>query len=265
MRLPFILLLGLLATLCFALHPANIPAAKAKIAVDGSFELKVRFDILAYCLDLPPSEVADAPMNALLDGPASNLEARLADARRRFQNHIQVLGDGSPATVDSYSFADASDVLKAVAANPKPRLPVMTVVVLKGQLPAGSRTSSFRFPESLGEVVLTTEFPYQEPVSEPVEAGSASTPLTLPTAQQVAAVEASIAAPRAARSSGTSGTGGADGTNGTDKTDRTDPARAAAPIEDPTGGKPKVGTPHRPNASTNPPAPGGSARGRAGE
>ena len=56
---------------------------KAKIAVDGSFELRVRFDILAYCLDTTPAEVSDGAMNALLDGPPADLEAKLADAKAR--------------------------------------------------------------------------------------------------------------------------------------------------------------------------------------
>src|SRR5690349_13563678 len=93
--------LFLLAVMASA-HPANMAAAQAKIAVDGSFELMVRFDVLAYCLDLPPTVVADGPMNALLDGPPAALESKLSDAKRRFLDHLQMLGDGVAAKIDSY-------------------------------------------------------------------------------------------------------------------------------------------------------------------
>ncbi len=185
-------MLAVLATFAVARHPANIASARAKIGVDGSYELKVRFDVLAYCLDLTPQEVADAPMNALLDGPEAALEAQLDDAKKRFVAHMDVLGDGVRASEASYSFPGPQAILKLAAATPKQRLPVMATVIITGKLPAGSKASSFRFPESLGEVVLTTEFPYEEPVSEPVDPGSASMPLTLPTAKQVAAAEGLI-------------------------------------------------------------------------
>jgi len=44
----------------------------------------------------------------------------------------------------------------------------------------------------MGTVILTTEFPYTEPISEPVEPGLASVPQTVPTAEAVAKLAASM-------------------------------------------------------------------------
>ena len=167
------------ATRGFA-HPANIPSATAKVQPDGRFDVEMRIDILAFALEDTPQSIGDGPMNALLDGPASTLQASLADARQRFQDEFAAVGDNGPGTVDTLDFPTLTDVQQARDSGIQPRLPVMLRIAAHGHLAPGARTISFRFPSLLGMVVLNTELPYQEPTAEPLDAGGTSTPLSLP-------------------------------------------------------------------------------------
>ena len=194
--------LFLASTLAFALasapalasvfHPANVPSARVHVNADGSVDLHVRFDILAFCLEETPQEISDRPMNALLDGPTSELQNRLADAQNRFRGGLSVIADDGAASLQGVQFPNVQDVENCARENGAQRLPVMLTVVVKEQLPASAKTISCRFPDVLGSVVVTTEMPYEEPVSEPVDPGDASTPLQIPSAPQVAQAAQSL-------------------------------------------------------------------------
>jgi len=162
-----------------AAHPASIAAATAKVQPDGHFSVEARFDLLAFVLDDTPQRIGDGPMNALLDGPAPDLQAHLAEAEGRFRRDFQVSSGSGPGVVDAVAFPSLADVQKWRDSGIKPRLPVTMTVTVQGHLPPGAASVSFRLPDVLGMIVVTTEFPYREPVSEPVEAGAFSTPLPL--------------------------------------------------------------------------------------
>jgi len=179
-----------------AAHPASIAAATAKVQPDGHFVVQARFDLLAFVLDDTPQRIGDGPMNALLDGPASDLQAHLGEVEGRFQRDFQVSGGSAPGVVDAVAFPSLTDVQKWRDSGIKPRLPVTMTVTVQGHLPPGAASVSFRFPNVLGMIVVTTEFPYREPVSEPVEAGAFSTPLPL-TAAPLAPAPATPTAPTA--------------------------------------------------------------------
>lgn len=201
MPLRFLAILSLLLAAALSsasLHPANIPVARVKIKPDGSVDLKVRFDLLAFVLEQDPMVVLDPPMNALLDGPQSELDTRLAEAKNRFLLGVEAVG----GTVEGITFPTAAEVHKQLANQPPPRLPVMTEVVVEVRLPPVVERVSFRFPEVLGTVVLTTERPYSEPITEPVEPGARSQPIKIPTPAEIA----QLAAAARPRNAGTSGT-----------------------------------------------------------
>ena len=168
----------LLVMLCWGradAHPGTLTSAVAKVRPGGTFELRLHFDLLAYALEAPPNHGGEGPQNALLDGPPADLDTQLADAKARFQQAFGVKG----GTVDSLTFPTAREVQASVRGL-RMRLPVMADALVTGHLSPGNRTIAFRFDEVLGSVVLTTEFPYQEPVSEPVEAGAWSQEQTIP-------------------------------------------------------------------------------------
>ena len=172
-------------------HPANVPVARAKVQVDGHIELTVTFDILAFILDQTPELVLDAPMNALLDGSQSDLQARLDAAKKRFTEGLRLGGPEVLGAIDSISFPTAVDIRQSVVGQ-QPRLPVMITATIKCHFKSGSSKSRFLFPEVMGPVVLSTEFPYQESNSESVEPGDWSQELVIPTQAQVDAVAVSI-------------------------------------------------------------------------
>lgn len=180
-----------------AAHPASIAAATAKVQPDGRFAVEARFDLLAFVLDDTPQRIGDGPMNALLDGPAPDLQTRLGEAEGRFRRDFQASGGSGPGVVDAVAFPSLADVQKWRDSGIKPRLPVTMTVTVQGHLPPGAASVAFRFPDVLGMIVVTTEFPYREPVSEPVEAGAFSTPLPLTAPLPVPAPAATPAAPAA--------------------------------------------------------------------
>lgn len=175
MKLLGVLVLVILSASALALHPANIPSAVAKIGADRSIELRVRFDILAFVLDMSPQEVADPPMLALLDGSPEAMQSRLGEAKTRFADSLEL--GWKPEAI---TFPTAKEVLDLAAQNGERRIPVMLAAVVTGHLPKELKQVSYRFPEVLGTVILTTEMPYQEPVSEPVSPGASSSRITIP-------------------------------------------------------------------------------------
>ncbi len=187
-----LLLMGPGSNRCLA-HPGNIASALAKVQPDGTFQIRLRFDLLSYALGAVPHTINDDPMNALLDGPPADLDRRLVEAKERFRQSFRV-GKSGPEAIDSLTFPTTGEVLLSVKGM-RNRLPVMGSVTLTGHLPPGTRNISFQFDETLGTIVLTTEFPYQEPLSEPVEAGEFSEEHRIPTPEAVAKAAADFRTP----------------------------------------------------------------------
>lgn len=177
-----------LAAVAFA-HPANVPSSQIKVSPDGTFVARIRFDAIAFASGTTPKLADDGEMNALLDSPEPILRASLAESARRFRSGFSALEGG---TIDELSYPTALSVQRFLAGNPSPRLPVMLTATVKGHLPRGARSISFRYPETFDTVIQTVEFPYREPISEPVEPGHASSRQTIPTAEEVAATAASF-------------------------------------------------------------------------
>lgn len=192
MRAFLLFVLGLLTTVAFA-HPANVPSSLAKVTPDGKVTIRIRFDAIAFATGATPKDADDGAMEDLLDGPEPALRAALDEASKRFREGFSVLDGGE---IDGLDFPTVADVRRFLAGNPNPRLPVMLDAEVRAHLPKGSRTISFRYPNTFGVVIQTVEFPYQEPISEPVEPGVQSRGLTIPTAEEVAKLAAAINAPR---------------------------------------------------------------------
>ncbi len=174
-------------------HPANVPSSRIKVAPDGTFTARIRFDVIAFATGATPRDADDRAMNALLDGPSDALAASLADAAGRFrQGFITVPG----GTLDRLEFPNVETVRRFLAGNPSPRLPAMLTVLAWGHLPKGTHTVAFRYPDLFDTVIQTVEFPYEEPVSEPVDPDHVSTTLTIPTPEQIKKIAASFTKPR---------------------------------------------------------------------
>ena len=171
------------STVCRA-HTGNIASGLAKVAPDGSFTLRLHFDVLSYAVGALPNHGDEDALNALLDGSPAVLETQLTEAKKRFRQNFRVAGGGAEA-IDLVTFPHADDIISETKTM-RVRLPVMAFATVSGHLPPGMKTVSFQFDQGLGPVVLTTEFPYQEPVSEPIEAGAWSETRPVPSKEAVA-------------------------------------------------------------------------------
>ncbi len=159
-------------------HPAYLTAAQVSVEPDGRFRLVMQFDTLAFALNDTSARIGNAPMEALLDGPRTELETRLADARDRFQRGLILRTDRGQGNAESVDFPDAAAVL-AWRNTHDPVLPVALPVTMTGSLPAGAGSVAIRFPAIFDQVILTVERPGEEPSAEPVEAGAFSTSLPI--------------------------------------------------------------------------------------
>ena len=176
-------------------HPANVPSARIKVAPDGTFTARVRFDVVAFATGATPRDADDRAMNALVDGLDEALAASLADAAGRFRRGF-VTEPGS--TIDRLEFPSVLVVRRFLASDPSPRLPAMLTALVWGHLPKGARTVAFRYPNLFDTVVQTVEFPYVEPISEPVDPGRVSSTLRIPTPEEIARTAATFAIPQKA-------------------------------------------------------------------
>lgn len=177
----FFVLLFLTAALTAGAHPANMAAAAVKVAADGSFRVHIRFDVLAFVANATPQAVSDAELTDIVDAPDDTIRARLKEAEGRLREGIET---GTPLKVTA--FPGLGEITRVRTFEGPRRLLVYGNATLEGRLPKGVRTIAFRFPAALDAVILTTEFPYQEPVSEPLPPGVRSRQLTLPTAEEIA-------------------------------------------------------------------------------
>lgn len=168
-------------------HPATVPTAVAKVKADGSFQIAIRFDVLAYTLDQESGHVDRSDMAEFFRRPVSEIDTSFREAGRRFLAEFSVRS----GKVQDFSFPGSAEARRWQGSNPSVS-PVMLTATLKGKLDTGAKAASFRFPERLGSTVLILEFPYREPISGPVEPGSYSKPHRLPTSREVAANAASM-------------------------------------------------------------------------
>ena len=178
---PLILLLALClgAISNVSAHPANVAGGRARIKTDGTFTMEARFDLLAYLVGETPLKVADAPMNALLDGPPENLQKALKLAEAKFARETALKADNGAGTIDSIQFPTLAQVQDWRDNGLPPRLPVMLVTRITGHFPKGARTISFGVPPTLGTFVLSEEVENQEPFTQALENGALSTPFPL--------------------------------------------------------------------------------------
>ncbi|MEO7719283.1 MAG: HupE/UreJ family protein [Capsulimonas sp.] len=166
--------IGLSGARCSA-HTATFASATVKIGSDRTFTVETRFDLLAFALNDTPTRIGDAPMNALLDGPSQDLQTQLTEAAGRFHNDFQASG----GVVDSIAFPSLADVQAWRDSPIKQRLPLMETAIVTGHLNPDAKTIAVQFPQILGTVVVTTEVPYQEPISEPLDPGALSSAVSV--------------------------------------------------------------------------------------
>ena len=155
-------------------HPVTASTAITTVWRDGTVQLTVRCDVLAFALGDVPQRVDDQRMMALLEGPRAELEQALIAGKDRFLSGTQLTvgGAGVPLSIVDAPTVEKIEQWKASGATPL--LPVKMEFVAKAELPKGSSLLTLMFPEALGDVVLTVQTPGEEPLAAMVSPGSRS-------------------------------------------------------------------------------------------
>ena len=162
-----------------AAHPASAVAAKLDVGDDGTFRLRVTFDLPAFAVNERPADVSNQLMLDLLDKPDDEVKRYLDDAGKRFAHHLKLFADGRALELSSVGFPAVADLRKLDNRDAKAfqRLPIIADATATGRLPAGTLAVSLRLAPVLGDVVLTAEVPGREPQGQLVKAGEASEPM----------------------------------------------------------------------------------------
>jgi hydrogenase/urease accessory protein HupE len=161
------------------LHPPLSAIAILRVDETGSVTLTVHHDALAFALNETPQNIADEPMLELLDSGDEDLAATLREARQRFIRLSSVTANGVSLPLEIIEFPSAASIRDWERQHPQRRLPVSMDIVARSHLPAEGvdmQAITARFPEVLGEVILTIERPGLETVALPLGPGEPSPP-----------------------------------------------------------------------------------------
>ena len=160
-------------------HPALFTSAQVYIQPDGKFQLFTTFDLLGFTFQKSSLEIADPPMNALLDGPENALAQKIEASRSYFVSSVKIETNVGPATITRLQFPDLAEVKAWKDSGRKPRLPVVASVEMDGTLPQTASGIHFQFPTCLATVVLTVYRPGEEAYDEPVNPGTPSSTIPI--------------------------------------------------------------------------------------
>lgn len=155
-------------------HPLLAASAVATITRDGTVEIIVRCDSLAFALGAAPATINDEHMLQMLDGPRAELDRVYAEGKARFVSGFQISSGGAALPVRELIAPTAEQAIAYRQANPRAPLPVKLEFIVRTQVPRESKSLTLRFPELLGDVILTVQAPGDEPLAAAVRAGAAS-------------------------------------------------------------------------------------------
>lgn len=155
-------------------HPLLAASAVAIITRDATVEIIIRCDSLAFALGAPPATINDEHMVRMLDGPRVELDRAYADAKSRFAAGFQLSSNGVALPVRELIVPTAEQAIAYKQANPRAPLPVKLEFIVRADLPRDSKSLTLKFPELLGDVILTVQAPGDEPLAAAVRAGSRS-------------------------------------------------------------------------------------------
>jgi hypothetical protein len=155
-------------------HPAQFTTLQVKVEADGHFEASLNIDVLSFALGQTSLKTSNEELEALLDGPRTNLAARLADAGEHFRHEVVVRSDAGNATITAWTLPGLPEVDAVLARNIQPRILVPGVIGFSGNLPANAHTLSIRLPYVLGDTLHDLELPGGNSHAEPVSAGEYS-------------------------------------------------------------------------------------------
>ena len=168
----------ILPAACFA-HPARFASAELKIDRNRTVHLSLRFDLLAYMVDDSPERVSDTAMMDVLQASRQSQAQMLADAQGRLARGCLLVTNDGTIRLEATAFPTAAQLPSGFQGARS--LPMMGEAELQGVLPLDCQSTTVRFPEVLGPVVLVVEVPGLEASSIALSPAQTSEPIALPT------------------------------------------------------------------------------------
>ena len=160
-------------------HPAQFTTLHVRLHADGYFDASLNIDILSFALGEPSNKTSNEELEALLNGPRTNLAASLNDANDHFRHEVVIRTDAGNAEVTSWQLPDLAAVDAVLARHLNPRILMPGEITFSGMLPAKAREISIRLPYVLGDTVQMLELPDGNSHVEPVTAGSYSSKISI--------------------------------------------------------------------------------------
>ncbi len=160
-------------------HPAQFTTLQVKIEADGHFTASLNIDILSFALGEPSLKTSNEELEALLNGPRTNLAERLADAGEHFRHEVVVRTDVGDASITSWELPGLPEVDKVLARHLQPRILMPGEITFSGTLPPKAHKVAIRLPYVLGDTLQMLELPGGNSNVEPVSAGRYSSQVTI--------------------------------------------------------------------------------------
>ncbi len=145
-------------------HALSLAQADANFATNGTFAVKLDFDVVAFVAGVEPSNLRDSQVQTLATEPPAQFQAALTNAGARLQKEFRVLAqDGAENFATKIELPSEAELMKAIrdslAQNAQPS---NFIGVLHGQLPASAKEVRLQFPEVLGAVAAKMSAPGKE-------------------------------------------------------------------------------------------------------
>jgi hydrogenase/urease accessory protein HupE len=155
-------------------HPTLSSIALVKVAPDGTVQVRLIHDALAYALNDTSARISDPEMYALLAGPENELAAALQDGKERLQSGMQLMVDGKPLSLEIVEAPTVEAVRRWKIENPSRQLPMKMEFVARATLPRGAAEMTLKFPAVLADVLISVDRPGLEPSTLPLSPGETS-------------------------------------------------------------------------------------------
>lgn len=150
-------------------HPPVGAVAAVRVASDGEVVVELTHDVLAFALNDTSANIPDGPMFELLNGPEERLVRALEESRTRFVTLCVLEADGVRVPWEVTASPSAGDVWEWKQRHRSYPLPIKLELVARAVLPAGAKGFTVRFPEMLGDVLVSVERPGEELTALPLK------------------------------------------------------------------------------------------------
>lgn len=161
-------------------HPAVAAYAIVNIRANGRVQVSVHHDALAFALNDTSRSIGDQAMLDLLAGPHEELERTMNEGRDRFDHLFSLRADDTPVRAHVTIAPSAGSVLEYREAAIGPVLPIKMDIVTEADLPPGTTRIALKFPEVMGDIIITVAPPKSEAIVGIAQAGEWSREFTLP-------------------------------------------------------------------------------------